>query len=375
MHLEKKLNTITHKKILALDGGGIRGLISIEILAKIEQELRIRENNPSLVLSDYFDFVAGTSTGALIGAAISIGMCMDEIRAFYVDGGEEMFERAGLWNQYKNGYKFYANNLRKMLQKTFDADTTLGSEKIKTLLLIIMHNTKTDSPWPISNNPYAKYNNLEKKREKSNLHLPLWQLLRASTAAPSYFEPEHIEVAGNTFSFVDGAVTPYNNPAFQAYLMATLNAYNLNWQKGEKNLLLVSVGTGESSLICNQEYVQGKSIISHAQDAPKYLINAISTQQDMLCRVFGRCKVGYELDGELGHLQDALGTGCIDENLFTYLRYNVKLTQDTLKALGVGHLDAEKLGELDEVKNIDGLQELGKVVAEDLVDVGDFEGF
>lgn len=52
------------KKILTCDGGGIRGLISVEILAKLEADLRIKLGQPELLLGDYFDFICGTSTGA-----------------------------------------------------------------------------------------------------------------------------------------------------------------------------------------------------------------------------------------------------------------------------------------------------------------------
>lgn len=84
------------KRILALDGGGILGLISIEILAKIETLLRQRQGKPDLVLADYFDFVAGTSTGAVISSLVSIGMSVDQIRGFYIDCGPQMFDRAFL---------------------------------------------------------------------------------------------------------------------------------------------------------------------------------------------------------------------------------------------------------------------------------------
>ena len=68
-----------------------------------------------------------------------------------------------------------------------------------------MRNATTDSPWPISNNPYAKYN--ERSRLDCNLALPLWQLVRASTAAPTYFPPEVVVVGNREFIFVDGGVT------------------------------------------------------------------------------------------------------------------------------------------------------------------------
>ena len=365
------------KKILSLDGGGIRGLISIEILAKIEQELRDRENNQNLVLSDYFDFIAGTSTGALIASALCIGMSVDEIRRFYVESSSEMFERRLFIPNLGKvlGYEYDSTTLETTLQRVFGKETTLGSDKLKTLLLIVMHNTKTDSPWPLTNNPKAKYNDLERNRERSNLHLPLWQLLRASTAAPTFFEPEVIEVGNQTFSFVDGAMTPYNNPAFQAYLMSTLKAYNLNWEKGEDKLLLVSVGTGSSELVCKDEHGKSKFIHHHAQDVPVYLLNSIAYQQDLMCRVFGKCKVGASLDSEIGDLHGENGAGCTHENLFTYLRYDVKLNEKSLKELGLGEIDPKEINKIDEVNNIEVLQKVGKAVAKREVRIEHFEGF
>ena len=200
-------------------------------------------------------------------------------------------------------------------------------------------------------------------------------MLRASTAAPTFFEPEVIEIAGQKFSFVDGAMTPYNNPAFQAYLMSTLQAYNINWEKGEEKLLLVSVGTGTSSLTCEREQSKDKNIYHHAQDVPVYLLNSIAYQQDMLCRVFGKCRVGKELDSELGDLKDENGSGCTNENLFTYLRYDVQLDEATLKRLKLEEVDAKQINKLDAVENIELLKKVGVAVAEDEVRIGDFYGF
>jgi hypothetical protein len=74
------------------------------------------------------------------------------------------------------------------------------------------------APWPVSNNPAAKYNALD--RIDCNLRIPLWQFVRGSTAAPTYFPPEVGKVGEDEFIFVDGGVTMYNNPAFQLFLMA-----------------------------------------------------------------------------------------------------------------------------------------------------------
>src|SRR5262245_13119704 len=77
----KRIRSPAAKKILALDGGGILGLMSVEVLAKMEDMLRARLGRGSdFVLADYFDFVAGTSTGAVVAACIALGMPVAKIR-------------------------------------------------------------------------------------------------------------------------------------------------------------------------------------------------------------------------------------------------------------------------------------------------------
>jgi len=109
--LQKKA---AQRKLLACDGGGIRGIISIEIPAQIEDELRKSSSTPKLVLADYFDYVAGTSTGGIIATLIALGYSTDKIRDFYLKSGAEMFEKARLWERFKT--KFRNDKLSAMLQ-------------------------------------------------------------------------------------------------------------------------------------------------------------------------------------------------------------------------------------------------------------------
>src|SRR5512139_979366 len=145
------------KKILALDGGGIRGILTVEVLAGLESMLRKElKRGDEFVLADYFDFVAGTSTGAIIAACIALGMSADNIRSFYLDSGKEMFDKSFILLRFR--YKYEDEKLSKKLMEVIGRDTTLGSDKLRTLLMMVMRNATTDSPWPVSNNPYAKYN-------------------------------------------------------------------------------------------------------------------------------------------------------------------------------------------------------------------------
>src|SRR6202040_474322 len=126
-------------------------------------------------------------------------------------------------------------------------DVGLGSDKLKTLLLVVMRNVTTDSPWPVTNNPLAKYNG--RARVDGTPNLPLWQLVRASTAAPTYFPPEVVQIGPREFVFVDGGVTPYNIPAFVMYRTAVAPPFKLEWDRGESKMLIISIGTGSIPLL------------------------------------------------------------------------------------------------------------------------------
>ncbi|MCB0298020.1 MAG: patatin-like phospholipase family protein, partial [Calditrichaeota bacterium] len=134
--------------------------------------------------------------------------------------GKAMFDKVGFFKRLRMmfRYAYTDSKLRDKLKEVYGEDTLLGSEKLRSLLLMVLRNASTDSPWPLSNNPFAKYN--QRERADCNLNLPLWQLVRASAAAPVYFPPEEARIGKQTFVFVDGGITPYNNPAFQAFLMA-----------------------------------------------------------------------------------------------------------------------------------------------------------
>jgi hypothetical protein len=357
------------RKLLALDGGGIRGIITLEILAKIEKILREKSGKPTLVLAEYFDYVAGTSTGAIIATCISLGMPIETIRQFYLDSGKQMFEPASLLNRLK--FKYNDEPLARQIKAQVGESTTLDSDELKTLLVIVMRNASTDSPWPLSNHPRAKYNSPD--RPDCNLNLPLWQLVRASTAAPTYFPPELVEVGPKIFVFVDGGVTTFNNPAFQLFLMATVEPYNCCWPTGSDKMLLVSVGTGAAPAANGALRPDQMNLLYNAGAIPSALMAAALHEQDFLCRVFGDCRVGGVLDREVG---DMIGTrGPVTPKLFTYLRYNADLSRGGLDALGLSGIDPEDVQRMDSIDHVDELSQVGKQVAVGHVDPEHFAGF
>lgn len=382
MTLEERIERPGAKKMLAIDGGGIRGVLALEVLHKIEDLLKAQSGRGTFCLADYFDYIAGTSTGGIIAAGLSIGKPVAEIMKFYEEAGAQMFVKANVLKRLR--YKFENEPLALKLKEVFGANTQFGSDELRTLLLLVMRNASTDSPWPLSNNPYAKYN--EPGRNDCNLKFALWQLVRASTAAPTFFPPEVIvlpdpdKTKEKEFVFVDGGVTMYNNPAFQMFLMATVDRYwakkpEARWQTGANKMLIVSVGTGTSPDVRKGLDPDEMNLLFNATAIPSALMFAALNEQDLLCRVFGDCRAGDPLDRELGDLIGSAGPLAVQQKLFTYARYNADLSRDGLNALGCGGVKPEAVQKLDAIGSIPDLRKVGKQVAALKVDAAHFAGF
>jgi uncharacterized protein len=372
--LENRYKTTKRpRKLLALDGGGIRGVLTLQVLMRMEELLREQSGQgDNFRLCNFFDYIGGTSTGAIIAAGLARGMSAKELSDFYMKAGPAMFDKSFILFRLRHLYQ--SAPLQEELQKTFGKETALFPQQLKCLLLIVTRNVSTDSPWPISSNPDAKYNFPD--RPDCNIRIPLWQLVRASTAAPIYFAPEVLQWDPNdpskTFVFEDGGLTPYNNPAFLLSRMATTKEYNLNWDADENNLLVMSVGTGSAPKVDAEVYSSGKSAFTNLANFPAALMYGAQVDQDVNCRVVGRCVYGAPIDRELSDLipRDDDGKAIpLSTNLgrrFLYARYNAELTSKWLNEHGLGDVDASQVAQLDSVEHIHDLVRVGQAVAEDV---------
>ena len=317
------------------------------MLARLESLLRERFHRPDLRLSQFFDLVGGTSTGAIIATGLARGMSVAEISEFYTRFGTVAFERRHVWQKWRALYG--EGGLEKTLKDTFGADTDLAPEHLHCLLTAVTRNATTDSAWPVSSNPAAKYN--DTARPDCNLRIPLWQLVRASTAAPVYFPPEVVSWdesdPAKSFVFVDGGTTAYNNPAFLLFRMATEPAYRLGWPTGEDQLLIVSVGTGSAPVIGNIAQDPSTNVIEAALNTLSSLMSQTAVDQDINCRTIGRCTYGGIIDRELHDLipvdpqtpDQPWDSSATPGKAFLYVRYNAELTDDGLRQLDLDGLD------------------------------------
>src|SRR4051812_3271367 len=84
------------KRILALDGGGIRGCSTLGFLEAIEKIVR-RRCGDATVLADYFDLIGGTSTGAIIAAMLALGQSVEQVTRRYLELGPKVFSVPSFW--------------------------------------------------------------------------------------------------------------------------------------------------------------------------------------------------------------------------------------------------------------------------------------
>ncbi|HRP57956.1 patatin-like phospholipase family protein, partial [Agriterribacter sp.] len=91
-------NSSSPKRILALDGGGIRGALSLGYLQRIEDILRKQHgNDKNFRLCDYFDLIGGTSTGSIIASCLAIGLKVQDIKDKYMELGDKIFGKKNKW--------------------------------------------------------------------------------------------------------------------------------------------------------------------------------------------------------------------------------------------------------------------------------------
>ncbi|MHC2069745.1 patatin-like phospholipase family protein [Bremerella sp. T1] len=223
-------------RILSLDGGGIRGLITALWLKRLQQKLE----KP---LHTYFDLIAGTSTGAILACGISKGIDVDRIVELYVERGREVFPSlpSQLWSRatrlFSDGTsapKYDGKGLEKVLKDIFRT-TVFGSLKIKPTLITTYDVLGREAV--VFKNDRPEYHSLR-----------VWELCKASAAAPSYFPSHVLQVNGIDIPLIDGGVVANNPTACAIAEGMKLNSPRNNPDPCELNdFVVASFGTGEST--------------------------------------------------------------------------------------------------------------------------------
>ena len=325
MSLATRLQSKGPKRILSLDGGGIRGALTLGFLQRIETLLRERHGRPDLRLCDYFDLIGGTSTGSIIAACLAIGMDTAKIKDLYLNLGGKVFgsKKVKQWEA-----RFNSGPLEEQLENFF-GDITLGDEAIQTGICIVTKRADTGSTWPLINHPKGKFFN-------ENRNILLRNAVRASAAAPVFFEPIAIDLGGGqSGAFIDGGVSMANNPALQLFLVATLRGFPFRWATGEDKLLLASVGTGMWDLRGDPAKMARSKVWDWAHYVPTMFLADAQWQNQLILQALSRTPTPWVIDSEVGDLSEDLIT---EEPVLSYLRYDALLEPDELDRLNLEDL-------------------------------------
>jgi uncharacterized protein len=364
-HLERRAGE--GKRILSLDGGGVRGLITLGILQRIEETLapRYPGKREDFRLCHYFDLIAGTSTGAIIASALALGMSVAEVTTIYTSMSSEIFRQTTeAWWRRMAGIpggiygEVYDSGVLESKLKSYLGDTTLGSSKLRTGLLICSKRIDTASPWILTNCPRSLYWESPNREWRPNKDYEMWRVIRASSAAPMYFEPVEVVIAekddlyGEELGiFVDGAVAGLNNPGLQAYLTATLPPYGLCWPSGRDYLFEVSVGTGWWRNRQDPKPFMKSEAWRKAMTSMLGMIQDTSQNTIMMLQAMSEPRKPWMINGEVTNLRGHLSHG---EEMLSFQRYDASLEREHIERLfGAVHASPETMTKLRDIGSSD----------------------
>ena len=323
-HLKARFQRAGPKRILALDGGGVRGLLTIGMLAQLEDTLRRRSGKLDYRLCDYFDLIGGTSTGSIIATGLALGMSVGEISALYRNVIPKVFKRPWLQSMGIFAPLFNSGPLANALAAEFRA-RTLESEDLRTGLAVHSKRIDTGSAWIVTNNAdwvYARY----------NFGFRLRDIVQASAAAPHYFQGVFIklpvkgdaELTQNMF-VIDGGVAGYNNPAFELALAATDPAFGYNWKPGADQMYILSLGTGFFRERLDAKRYRRKTFVGQTLNALRGMIHDVSLQQIAYMQAISESGQRWYINSEK---QDQPTAPYLSpQPLFHFQRYDARVEQ------------------------------------------------
>ena len=222
---------VTMRRILSIDGGGIRGSLTACILVGLEEQL----GQPC---AKVFDMVAGTSTGALIASAIAAGLSAESILSIYAgEPCKEIFNVPGIevWpKRLAEGHAFDSNNIVKVLNTAFGANANWTLNNCPLRILLTARSVSGHTWYFVQDRP---------NNAKSVGEALLVQCAAASAAAPTYFSPVYVNPAhGKLIGWCfDGGVGDLANPVYQACVEAFV--YD-DFKPDPAETQVISLGTG-----------------------------------------------------------------------------------------------------------------------------------
>lgn len=238
-------------RILSLNGGGVRGLYTISVLAEFERALANGDENYSI--AEHFDLIAGTSIGGLLALGLADGKTARELKAKVLEHAEAIFPPRKplipklIWNAWKGCRAIFGNRYNGESIGNAVADIVGPDRKVRDLqrrILIPTVNLTTGKPFFVKTCHHPRF------ERDDRLHLV--DVARATSAAPTYFEPHFIEDL-NAY-FADGGLVA-NNPSYIAYHEAVTDLKDEFKIESEDQVGVLNIGTMASDFCINPEKI------------------------------------------------------------------------------------------------------------------------
>jgi patatin-like phospholipase/acyl hydrolase len=270
-------------KVLAIDGGGIRGIIPAVILVEIQKRL-------ATDLWRSFDMIAGTSTGGIIALGIATNCnngqpyAPGELIKMYTDNGPSIFKKSFLTPETEIVHpKYSADAIEAALLKFFQ-DTEFATAR--TPLLISSYDLQGQLPFFFKSHRIAA---------DADYNWNVRDIARATSAAPTYFPPFHLARGSEDYALVDGGVF-VNNPSMAAYAEAR------KLYPKASSFTVVSVGTGDRQDQITYATAKEWGLLGWAKQIAPVLMDSVSEAVDFELSSLPGCTY-YRL--QVAHLQAA----------------------------------------------------------------------
>ena len=248
------------RTILCLDGGGMRGILTIQLLKKLEE-------TAGIPCYELFDMIAGTSTGAIIAGLIISGRNATEIEKMYVDLVTEVFDRRLLGLRFINPPAFTKKNYRETLKETVNDISLQDACKLHDIDLMITSHDITAAEETF----FSCFKQDDGSYYGTYKDVLLRAVMEATMSAPTYFYPLE--------RFLDGGTTTYNNPALAAFMEAVSYSCDRKKNPGAKtsypidSISIFSFGTGIS-----RQFIDPDDTINPEGIDIKFWLNWLMTQ-------------------------------------------------------------------------------------------------
>lgn len=314
-------------RILSIDGGGIRGIIPGQVLVALEKRLQVKTGNPGARIADFFDLIAGTSTGGILACiclapkdpadpAKGARFSAEEAVGLYLDRGDEIFDIPVMHRIRTAGgvadEKYPAEGLEEALQDYF-GDLRL-SQLLKPCLVTSYDIRRRQAMF------FAQHDAVKD---------PAWDFLvrdiaRATSAAPTYFEVARVKsVSGVPYPVVDGGVFA-NNPTLCAYAEARSK---LPGKPTASQMVILSLGTGVAETPYHFKEAKDWGLIGWARPIIDIMMSGVAET----------------VDYQLGQMFDAVGKPA------QYVRIQADLVMDPPEVKQMDNARTSNMARLREI--------------------------